>query len=106
MLDKLKEMTGGDSERMQLYISTYKEGVTEFIESLSAAYDLQDHGIAKDIAHAAKPLFTVMGFDSLWELANNLELAVHESADQDNINKMIKALIKKMSLSMEELKGI
>ena len=40
MLDKLKEMTGGDVARMNLYISTYKEGLAENIKKISAGYDL------------------------------------------------------------------
>ena len=103
MLDKLKEMTGGDEQRMQLYLETYHEGVEEFINGLSAAYDLQDHGIARDIAHGAKPLFTVMGFDHLWQLANQIE--VTDPSETDVINKGIKDLVREMRRSLDALKS-
>lgn len=101
MFDKLKKMTGGDEGRMKMYVNIFKEASTKNIEGLSAAYDLQDHGIAKEIAHSAKPLFTIIGLDHLWELANQIEIT--ELNETDILNKGIKNLVKELQFVLIEL---
>ena len=76
MLDKLKEMTGGDEKRMTLYLSTYKHEAEDQILSMSMALEDDNYSEIRIIVHTAKPLLKVLGLDDLWECANEIEVSI------------------------------
>lgn len=76
MLDKLKEMTGGDEKRMTLYLSTYKHAAEDQILSMSMALEDDNYSEIRIIVHTAKPLLKVLGLDDLWECANEIEVSI------------------------------
>jgi HPt (histidine-containing phosphotransfer) domain-containing protein len=76
MLDKLKEMTGGDEKRMALYLSTYKNAAEDQILSMSMALEDSNYNEIRIIVHSAKPLLKLLGLDELWECANDIEVSI------------------------------
>ncbi|NQV51712.1 MAG: hypothetical protein HQ500_00935 [Flavobacteriales bacterium] len=76
MLDKLKEMTGGDEKRMALYLSTYQSAAEDQILSMSMALEDSNYPEIRIIVHSAKPILKVLGLDELWECANEIEVSI------------------------------
>ena len=103
MLDKLSELTNGDKARMNIYIATYKEGIADNIISLQEALKKKDLEIIKHIVHQSKPLFTMLGFTTIYDLAQEIEVRIELNKNKTETLHKTKLLISKMSKSLESL---
>ena len=103
MLDKLREMTGGDEERIKLYISTFLEEVPEYCALLDEAIKSKDFEKIRYIAHISKPLLTMMGFDNLHKLADDVETDIRNDAESDQIINRSQSLLAQMNETVESL---
>ncbi len=103
MLDNLERMTGGDKERMQLYLSTFKEGIGEYIKLLKVAIaDKNIENISYTI-HVSKPLFTLVGLKKLYDRACEIENSIDSNKDISEITEKASSLLSKMEISLENI---
>ena len=103
MFESLREITDGDEVRMQLYFSTYKEGIGEYIILLKNAIEGNDFEKILYATHVSKPLFSVMGFTELYELADEIALAIDSKGDLSDIPGKASNLISGMEKSLEDV---
>ena len=106
MLDKLRAMAGGDDKRMELYIQTYTEGMNDKLGALKAALANEEFHDIGTIVHKTKPMFTTMGFDSLYKLANHVEMGINKRYSQEMTKEHTTSLIADIEQSLEQLKNI
>ena len=106
MLDKLKEVTGGDEKQMQFHIDTYIEGMTSRINSLQNALEQESYHDIGRIIMKAKPYFSTMGFDDLWKLANHIERSVNKIYSKEMTKEHTLDFIKDLQESIDELKKL
>jgi len=103
MLDNLERLTGGDKERMELYLSTFKEGIGEYIKLLKVAIaDKNIENISYTI-HVSKPLFTLVGLKNLYNKACDIENSIDSNKDLSEITEKASSLLSKMEISLEDL---
>ena len=103
MLDKLREMTDGNKERMSLYIATYKEGIGEYIEILRLALPEQNLERIRYVTHVSRPLFTLLGFTDIYKLASEIEHAIDSNSNLTDMNNKTEYLLSKMEQSLDSL---
>lgn len=103
MLDKLRKMTNGNEARMTLYISTYKEATTGNIDALEAYLQTGNFKEIRTIAHGAKPLFTIMGFNELWSKANDIETSIDTGSQPETLLPKVSELIDLMTSSLRAI---
>ena len=104
MLDKLKEMTGGDEQRLKTYISIYLEVMPEYCERLEKAIKETDIGHIRDIVHSSKPLLPILGLDQIYNLADNLESQIDEKRSQHEILLLAGNLLEEMIATFQQFK--
>ena len=95
-LDKLTELTGGNEARIKLYLETYLEGTNEQLPLLRSAIESSDLHQIRTVMHTLKPLFTIIGFNDLWEKANEIETKVDLNQQLEGIpdlSKMVEQMI-------------
>ena len=106
MLDKLKKMTGGDEQRMTMYINTYTDGITEYIALLSEAISNNNIPDIRTATHTSKPLFTIMGFQELWNLANVIEQSIDLQKELELVLERSKHFLSDMEKSLVDLQTL
>ncbi|GEM_PF-4928328 len=103
MFDKLRQMTNGDETRMAVYISMYKEATTHNISALANALREENFAEIRIIVHSAKPLFTVMGFEDLWTLANEIETCSDSRSAMESCKSKVEQLMDQLSDSLQAI---
>ena len=105
MLDKLEKMTGGDRDRMKMLIQTYMEGITEYISLLSEAIESDNLLEIRKAVHISKPLFTIMGFTEVWNLANEIEESIDQREGIEFVLSRSKLLLGEMRKSLDSMEN-
>ncbi|WP_417611671.1 hypothetical protein [Owenweeksia hongkongensis] len=106
MLNKLKEVTGGDKKQMQLHIDSYIDGMTGRVNSLKNALEQENYQGIGNIVMKAKPHFITMGFDDLYRLANHVERSVNKIYSKDMVKEHTRDLINDLEASIEKVKRV
>lgn len=105
MLDKLREMTGGDEERLKMYVSLYLESMPEYCDLMEKAITEGDLEQIKYSAHASKPLFSTLGFDRLYNEADSIEIDIRGKGEHKSIIQKAEALLTSMKETISLLKS-
>lgn len=106
-LEKLIESTGGNEDRIKLYLETYVEGVNEQMPNLIEAIQELDYPKIRTVMHSLKPLFTILGFDELWKKANEIEINVDLNQNLESIegqSKLVELLLQDSLKAIKEYK--
>lgn len=103
-LEKLIESTGGNEDRIKLYLETYVEGVNEQLPNLTMAIEKSDYPNIRTIMHSLKPLFTILGFDEIWQKANEIETNVDLNQQIESIKGDASIVLKMLKNSVTEIK--
>ena len=106
MLNKLKELTGGDDKEMQFYLDSYIDGMTGRINSLNNALEEENYHAIGNIVAKAKPHLQSMGFDDLWKLANHIERSVNKIYSKEMVKEHTRDFINDLQESIEQAKSI
>ncbi len=104
MLDKLREMTGGDEDRMKVYVTTFMGEFPSYIEKLEAAIAENDRDGIRYVAHICKPLLSMMGFDELNIQADEIEKKIR-SGEGNNAVDEAKDLLAELNRAVEEIRA-
>ena len=99
-------MTGGDKRRMNIHLSFYKSSIGENIVQLDKAVNEKNYANVRTSVHASKPQFTTMGFNNIWELANDIEVQIDEGKSVEGIPAKVKNLLALMKDSLKELDNL
>lgn len=102
MLDKLREMTGGDEERIKVYVALYLESMPEYCKQLKTSIDSCDFNGIQKAAHSIKPLLSTMGLDELYQSATQLETNILEKNSGANILQSAVDLLHSLETSISE----
>ena len=105
MLDKLREMTGGDDERMKMYLSLYLESMPEYCKQLKSSIDNSDFNGIQNAAHSSKPLLSTLGLDELYQSATQLETNIREKNSGANILQSATDLLHSVETSISEIRN-
>lgn len=103
MLDKLRELTGGNEREMQERIDSYVDGMTGRINSLKNALDQESYHDIGNIVMRAKPHFVTMGFDDLYKLANHIERSVNKIYSKEMVKEHTRDFINDLQESVDQL---
>ena len=103
MLDKLRTLTNGNPTRMKMYVELYLEAIDENLPMLKKANEIGDKKAIRTVAHTLKPLFTTVGFQSLWELANTIETNIDLAQDLEKVGELSSELYEQLVTSRKEV---
>ncbi|MCB0738708.1 MAG: Hpt domain-containing protein [Bacteroidetes bacterium] len=104
MLDSLRELTGGNAERMQLYANMFLEEISSYLPKMKEAFTDGRMNDLKNIVHTCKSLLQTMGFDVAYKQAQKLELMIIDKAYADELNDGYYLFIKQLNDCMQEVK--
>ncbi len=106
MLDKIKELTGGDKNEMQRHIDSYIGSMTGRVNTLKNALDAESYHEIGQVVKNAKYQFESMGFDDLWKLANHIERTLNRVYSKDMVKEHTLDLINDLEASIDKLSKI
>lgn len=92
-LKKLKEQTGADEERLQFYISLFNEMLPQYVSSLNKGINEADLSTILDIVHSSKVLLQMLGFQEIFENANDIEQMIKAEESYDGIAEKVQKFI-------------
>lgn len=100
-LTKLRDFCEGNEEQMRKYVALYTKGIPSFREGILKAVDrASTHEIAM-LIHSFKPKWLMMGMDTTYELALQLELSCTESTMPSHSD--LQTLVWRTEMSIEDL---
>ena len=105
MLDKLKDMTGGDEARMKIYISAYLEEMPGYCDILKKAIEEKDQEQIKYVAHISKPLLSLMGFDKVYQMVGQLEDDIIKDSINSEVSSNAELLLTEMKKTIDLLRA-
>ena len=102
MFDRLKEMTGGDEDRIQIYINLYTSTLPEYSSAITRSLREDDKEQLRQAVHSCKTLFSTMGFDDLFKLAEELESNILAKGDDRIIHDKAITLNRDMMATLDQ----
>ena len=97
MFEKLKEITGGDKERMQVHFNFFLECIEENANHLEKAIESGNLTEIRNVVHTSKPLFDSFEFTEMWEMANNIEQHIDGKMEIKNLDDKLSQLLNSMN---------
>ena len=105
MLDKLKDMTGGDEDRMKIYISAFLEEMPGYCDVLKKAIEEKDEEQINYVTHISKPLLSLMGFDDVYQKALQLENDIRKESINSEVSSQAELLLIEMRKTIDLLRA-
>lgn len=102
MLDKLKEMTGGDEARIRIYIDLYKGTLPEHSKTIQRSIDEKNLEELRQAVHSCKTLFSTMGLDELHQMAAEIEAEIKNNPVNMAIYGRAELLNAKMMTTLDQ----
>ena len=106
MLDKLREMTGGDEDRIKLYVAAFMEEMPSYADKLQKAIEEKDLENIRYVAHISKPLLSMMGFEDLHLQADQLEKRIRTGCSFSDEEASASTLHTSLIDAIEKLKKL
>jgi CheY-like chemotaxis protein len=99
----LKQLTGGNTEKMNKYIGMFLENAPKLIESIDRSLEAKDYPSIKIAAHSLKPQLSYMGVKEEVSKVFMLEQSAGSSAHFDSLPALIANLKHLCRKAFEEL---
>ena len=92
-LKRLKEQTGADEERLQLYISLFNEMLPQYVVSIKKGLNEGDTSLIHDAVHSSKTLLQTLGFDKLYGTAEEIEQLIKSKETYNSVKEKVQTFL-------------
>jgi len=100
----LRQLTGGNNEKMQKYIGMFLENAPKLLDSIDRALEINDFPTVKIAAHSLKPQLSYMGVKEEVSKIFLIEQSSGSSAHFDAIKPLVTNLKRLCERAFEELR--
>ena len=100
ILENLKKKAKGNEDRMMFFARNYVISMKGTLRSLKEALESENYHDVGTIVHKSKSLFSSVGLDDFYRLANHIEMGVNKRYSQEVTKEHTKDLIKDIEESL------
>ncbi len=105
-LDRLRDLTDGNIEMMQTYISIFLKNIPNDVETMLELLNSKDWDQLKVIAHKIKGNASYMGIKKLGDIIPIIETNCVEGTDLDEIPPLVKQVAQICNKAIKELESL